>query len=272
MPKNPYEILKALEETGNLDVKLNDLITYLHLKNYISKDIQEILKNVIHFSDTIVREIMIPRTEMITVSDDIQRDDLIKVFDKYKFSRLPVYSGNIDNIIGIVYSKDLLSFSVFNNDLFNVKKVLKEPFFVPETKKIPSLLKEFKEKKVKIAVVVDEFGGVSGMVTLIDIVEEIIGDLEDEYNEEDTRKILNVEPDTFLVDAKTSIEDIEDELNLKIEDGPYDTIGGFIIKELGRMPEKGELIEIDGFKVTVNEIYEKGIKNLIIKKMADKNM
>jgi magnesium and cobalt transporter len=143
---------------------------------------------------------------------------------------------------------------------------MRKPFFIPETKKIVHLLKEFKDNKMKIAIVVDEFGGVSGIVTLMDILEEIIGDIKDEDSMEEEIKIINLPDGSFLLDSRTPIEDIRKELNLEIEDGPYDTIGGFVIKEFGRLPEKGEKIKINNFDIIINEIYEKGIKNLIIKR------
>ncbi len=265
MNRSFYELIKLLEE-NHTENPLEELIAFLCEKNYINKDIQEILKNLIKFSDTIVREIMIPRTEMVTVSSSITYQELLKTFENCGFSRLPVFSNDIDNIVGIVYSKDVLTYSQrASESLFNIERIVKEPFFVPETKKIAPLLKEFKERKLKIAVVVDEFGGVSGLVTLIDIVEEIIGDFEDESNIENLYKIEQLGDNRYLVDSKVPIEQIEEELNIKIEDGPYDTIGGFFIKKLGRMPEKEEEIKLGNAVIKVNEIYEKGIKNLAIK-------
>ena len=254
------EILREIEE-NKTEKSLFKLLEYLLKNNFISKEIHELLQNVIYFSETIVREIMIPRTDVIAVNENISFEELKDIFKKFKYSRIPVYKENIDNIIGIVYSKDLLGISCFD-----LKKIMRDPYFVPETKKIVQLLKDFKENKVKIAIVVDEFGGVSGLVTLMDILEEITGDIRDEDTEDKPEKIIELNDGNILVDSRTSIEEIRKYLNIDLEEGPYDTIGGFVIKKLGRLPEKGEIIHQENFEIIVNDVYEKGIKNLIIKK------
>ncbi len=238
-------------------------INSLLYKASTNKEIEFILKNVVKASDTIVREIMIPRTEMVAVPENISFAKLINIFNKYKFSRIPVYEEKIDNITGIVYSKDLIAYKLDQNN-FNINQVKKPPFFVPETQKILSLLKEFKDKKIHIAIAIDEFGGVSGLVTLIDIVEEIIGDFQDEFEDEEKPLITKLDSCKYLIDSICPIEDIEEKLGLSIPEGAYDTIGGFVIKELGRMPEKDEKLIKDEYEITINETYEKGIKNLIL--------
>ncbi len=259
MNKNFFQLLDSIKDTE----KIEELIGFLEEKGIIQKEIKEILNNVINTSDTIVREIMIPRTEMIAVEKNIKFDELIEIFDKYKYSRIPVYENNIDNILGFVSSKELLKYKLKNN--FKISDILRDALFVPETKKILSLLKDFKEKKVHVAIVVDEFGGIAGLVTLIDIVEEIIGDFDDEFEIEEKEKIIKLEDNIYLIDSKYSIEELEEELNLKLPEGPFDTIGGFVIKEFGRMPEKDEKLTFEKYEITVNEVYEKGIKNIVLK-------
>ncbi len=251
------------EDSENLKEKLSTAISKFIKDGAISKEFNEILINLFSVYDTVAREVMIPRTDMIAVADDISLKDLIKVFADHKKSKLPVYKDKIDNIIGIVNVKDIINFWDKDESEFNIKNVLREAYFIPETKKILDLLKEFKNKKTLFAIVVDEFGGVSGIVTIVDILEEIVGDFD--YEETEKPEIQQIDKNTYLVDAKMNIEDLEDELNIKIKEGPYDSIGGFIIKELGKIPEKGEKYQLDNAEIIVNEAFERGVKNLIIK-------
>ncbi len=242
-------------EKFNIDNLLNKAST--------NTEIELILKNVVKASDTIVREIMIPRTEVVAVPHNVSFSQLIETFAKYKFSRIPVFEENIDNITGIIYSKDLISYKL-DQEKFNINQISKQPLFVPETQKILSLLKEFKNKKIHIAIVIDEFGGVSGLVTLIDIVEEIIGDFKDEFEEDEKPLITEINKCQYLIDSICPLEDIEEVTGINLPEGAYDTIGGYVIKELGRMPEKDEKLIKDNYEIVVNEVYEKGIKNLIL--------
>lgn len=229
----------------------------------ISKEFYEILINLFDVHNTVAREVMIPRTDMIAVPDNIKLHDLINVFSEHKKSKLPVFKDNIDNIVGIVNVKDVISYCGKNDYLFDIKKIMRKPYFIPETKKILDLLKEFKIRKTLFAVVVDEFGGISGIVTIVDILEEIVGDFD--YEEHEKPEIQKIDDKTFIVDAKMNIEDLEEEIGIKLKEGPYDSIGGFIIKELGKIPEKGEKFELENAEIIVNDAFERGVKNLIIK-------
>lgn len=264
--RNFVELLikeNIFEDNENLKEKLSNAISKYTKDGIISKEFNEILVNLFGVYDTVAREVMIPRTDMIAVQDNISLEELIKVFSEHKKSKIPVYKDNIDNIIGIVNVKDIISYWADNGKNFNIKDVLRPPYFIPETKKILDLLKEFKNKKTLFAIVVDEFGGVSGIVTIVDVLEEIVGDFD--YEEEESPEIQKIDKNTYLVDAKMNIEDLEEELGLKFKEGPYDSIGGFIIKELGKIPEKGEKFELDNAEIIVNEAFERGVKNLIIK-------
>ena len=264
--RNFVELLikeNIFEDNENLKEKLSNAISKYTKDGIISKEFNEILVNLFGVYDTVAREVMIPRTDMIAVQDNISLEELIKVFSEHKKSKIPVYKDNIDNIIGIVNVKDIISYWADNGKNFKIKDVLRPPYFIPETKKILDLLKEFKNKKTLFAIVVDEFGGVSGIVTIVDVLEEIVGDFD--YEEEESPEIQKIDENTYLVDAKMNIEDLEEELGLKFKEGPYDSIGGFIIKELGKIPEKGEKFELDNAEIIVNEAFERGVKNLIIK-------
>jgi CBS domain containing-hemolysin-like protein len=184
--KNFVELLikeNIFEDNENLKEKLSNAISKYIKDGVVSKEFNEILINLFGVYDTVAREVMIPRTDMIAVPDDITLEELIKVFSEHKKSKVPVYKDNIDNIIGIVNVKDIIGYWADNKKSFNINDVLRPPYFIPETKKILDLLKEFKIKKTLFAIVVDEFGGVSGVVTIVDILEEIVGDFD--YEEED---------------------------------------------------------------------------------------
>ncbi len=264
--KDLIEIIKNESSTETLD---KILIEYVK-KGLISKEFYEILINLFGITDTVIREVMIPRTEMIAVPEDISFQELIETFKKHKKSKLPVYKNNIDNIVGIIHIKDIIELCGKKVEKFSIKNFLRKPFFVPETKKILDLLKEFKNKKTLFALVVDEFGGISGLVSIVDILEEIVGDFDYEENKE-VEEIKQIGDSTFLVDAKMNIEDFKKKFNVKINEGPFDTIGGFIINELGKIPEKGEKIKIDNLWLIVNEAFERGIKNIIVKGKDDEN-
>ncbi len=265
--KDLVELLKNenfFEQTEKSREELNKLIFDYVKKGTISKEFYEILINLFGINDTVAREVMIPRTDMIAVSYDISLDNLIKIFSDHKKSKLPVYKDSIDNIIGIVNIKDVIPFWGKPEEEFDIMNVLRKPYFIPETKKVLDLLKEFKNQKTLFAIVVDEFGGVSGIVTIVDILEEIVGDFDYEEIEKEP-EIKKIDENTYLVDARLNIEDVEKELGIKLQEGPYDSIGGFIIKELGKIPKKGEKFKLDNAEIIVNDAFERGVKNLIIK-------
>jgi CBS domain containing-hemolysin-like protein len=191
-----------------------------------------------------VEEAMRPRTEIVGVEKNMRMKEIIETFAKSGHSRLPVYDETIDNIVGIIYVKDL-----FKNPK-TLDEILKEPFFVPEKKRCIELLRDFKEKNISLAIVVDEFGGVSGLITLEDVIEELVGEIEDEF---DVRKKLvqKIDANTFILNGMTEIDHLNEEYKLNIPKGDYETISGFVINNIGRIPSKGEEFIIGDFKITI---------------------
>ncbi len=251
--------------------KLRKLIFEYVKKDVISKEFYEILINLFKVNNTVAREIMVPRTDMIAVSYDITLKELIKTFSKYKKSKIPVYKENIDNVIGIINIKDIIEFWLNPEKEFKIENVIRPPYFIPETKKILDLLKEFKNRKTLFAIVVDEFGGISGVISIVDILEEIVGDFDYDVDVKEIN-IRKLNENSYLVDAKSKIEDVEEIVGIKLKDGPYDSIGGFLIKELGRIPEKGEKFKFnDNIEIIVNDAFERGVKSLVIKKLKGKS-
>ncbi|MCK5242702.1 HlyC/CorC family transporter [bacterium] len=201
----------------------------------------QMIHGVISLGETQVREVMVPRTEMECVNADHSMDRIINQIVQAGYSRMPVYKGSVDNLVGVVYSKDVISV-LQNKELIVLQDILRIPYFVPETKKVDELLHEFQRGKLHLAVVVDEYGGTSGLVTLEDLIEEIVGEIRDEYDVEE-KNIEKTEDKTWLVNAQTDIKEINDVLEIELPDmKDLNTIGGFVINLLGHLPKKGEQI------------------------------
>jgi len=236
--------------------------------------IEEQEKNMIHsiisFRDTIAREVMIPRISMVCkeVNEPIQ--EFLKAIFETGYSRIPVYEDNIDNITGIVYAKDMLKLINEKNANVNIKEIIKPAYFIPEIKKIGELLKEMQQKRISMAVVVDEYGGIDGLVTIEDIIEEIVGEIEDEYDQKNP-VIEKIDDITFIVDARMNIEDVNSDIGSDLPVDDCETIGGFVYGLLGRIPLQGEEVKVDSLSIVVEKIQRRVIKKLKIKILADEN-
>ncbi|MGD2093011.1 MAG: hemolysin family protein [Candidatus Aminicenantes bacterium] len=226
---------------------------------------KEMIESILEFGDTLAKEIMTPRVDMIYVDMKTTLDQLVKKINEAKKSRYPVISGRIDNIEGIILAKDVFDYWNHNQKDFNIRKILRKVLFVPETMRILELLKEMQHSKQKFAVVADEFGGISGVVTMEDIIEEIVGEIHDEYDE-DTDYIVE-EKDHFVVKGDTDIDELNDTLNTKIQDDEdYQTVGGLISYILGKIPKKGDQIIIEDFVFEVMEMGKNRVKKVMIYK------
>ncbi len=224
----------------------------------IESEDKEMLTSILEFGDTLVNEIMTPRVDMIYIPIDIGLNELVQMINDKKKSRYPVISGRVDNIEGIILSKDV--FNYLDKPDFNIKSIIRKAFFIPETMRILELLKTLQKSRLKFAIVVDEFGGVSGLVTMEDIIEEIVGEIQDEYDE-DVEQIRK-EKDYFIVNGDTDIFELGETLKIKIdEDEDYQTVGGFISYKLGRIPNQLDKITLHNYQLQVIEME----KNRIIK-------
>jgi CBS domain containing-hemolysin-like protein len=224
----------------------------------IESEDKEMLTSILEFGDTLVKEIMTPRVDMIYIPIDIGLNELVQMINDKKKSRYPVISGRVDNIEGIILSKDV--FNYLDKPDFDIKSIIRKAFFIPETMRILELLKTLQKSRLKFAIVVDEFGGVSGLVTMEDIIEEIVGEIQDEYDE-DVEQIRK-EKDYFIVNGDTDIFELGETLKIKIdEDEDYQTVGGFISYKLGRIPNQLDKINLHNYQLQVIEME----KNRIIK-------
>lgn len=217
----------------------------------LEKEEGEFLSRILDMKNTDVREIMVPRVDMVCIEDDKNLLDLIELIKDEQFSRIPVYHETVDNIVGICYAKDVLS--VIDNmnfkdlDKAKVREIMRDVFFVPETMKISSLLKDFKKRKVHMAIVVDEFGGTSGIVTLEDILEYIVGEIMDEYDTDEISGIRKLGENLYVIDAKVPIADLEREIGVKFPKTEFETIGGYLLELFERVPKVGEEMDVGKF-------------------------
>jgi len=245
----------ALIKGGLLHTKLSEdelkqVIEASSLSGTIDKTEHELIKSVLQFSDITAKEIMVPRPDIIALDISLSRDVLVRKVIEEGYSRLPVYKGTIDYIIGVIYSKDLLSL-LEHRSLIIMQDIIRPAYIIPETKKISVLLREFQQNKVHIGIVVDEFGGTEGIVTMEDIIEEIVGDILDEYDE--IRKSVEQASDgSVIVDAAISIAEFNVQFRAKIPEDPgYETLAGYLQKITGRLPESNEEIKTENFIFTI---------------------
>jgi CBS domain containing-hemolysin-like protein len=206
--------------------------------NSLETDQREMIQGVVELSETTVKEVMVPRIDTVFLSDAASREELLERISDSEHSRFPVYRETIDNVVGVLYVKDVLK-SLVRNETFDIQKLLRKPFFVPESKHIDDLLKELRRRRVHIAVVVDEYGGVSGIVCMEDILEEIIGDIQDEFDNE-KEDILKVGEGAWLCDARVNLEDLAEEIGMELPVEAFDTLGGFVFDLFGKIPVKYE--------------------------------
>jgi len=228
----------------------------------LEEDQQQMIRGVVELSQTTVKEIMVPRTDTVFLSAAASREELLSCICESEHSRFPVYQETVDNVIGILHVKDALK-TLVNNTPFNIQEMVRKPFFVPVSKHIDDLLRELRRKKVHIAVVVDEYGGVSGIVSMEDIIEEIIGDIQDEFDHE-TEDVVELGKGIWLCDARVNLEFLAEETNLDLPVDNFDTLGGFVFDLFGKIPVKNEKItyrdydfiiqEMDGHKINTIKI------------------
>jgi CBS domain containing-hemolysin-like protein len=234
----------------------------------LEEDQQEMIRGVVELSGTTVKEVMVPRTDTVFISAAASRDEVFAHIIKSGHSRFPVYEETIDKVIGILHVKDVLKVLVDNTPL-DVRALLRKPFFVPVTKHIDDLLTEFRRKKVHIAVVVDEYGGVSGVVCLEDIIEEIVGDIQDEFDHE-LEDILSIGEGVWLCDARVNLKDLVEETGLEFPVDDFDTLGGFVFDLFGKIPVKYEKAVFERVELIVQEMDGHKIKSVkIVRHSAD---
>ena len=238
-PKDKDELIEVIREAEE-----NELI---------DPDTLDMIEGVMDIADQRVRDIMIPRSQIVTIKDNFTLDECLDIISEHGHSRYPVISEDRDHIEGVLLAKDLLIYIRQGVNNFDLKKILRPTIVVPESKRVDHMLKEFRMQRYHMAMAIDEFGGVSGLVTIEDILELIVGDIEDEYDEVEDRDIRRLSPTIYSVRALTPVEDFNEIFGTSFSDDEMDTIGGLVMQHFGRLPIRGEMITIDGyqFKVTI---------------------
>jgi len=227
---------------------------------------ERLLRAVVNFEETLVREVMTPRPDVVAIAADATVADLRQLVREQEYSRLPVYTENLDNVAGIVVVKDLIQMTA-EPDETPVRQIMRPAAFVPETKRVVDLLREFQQERVQLALVVDEYGGTAGLVTVEDVVEELVGEIRDEYDSE-AEPIVRESDDTFVFSAKVGIDDLTERMHVEIEDGEFETVGGFVLDRVGRVPAAGEQFELDGLDVEILEAERRRIHKVRVRRLA----
>jgi CBS domain containing-hemolysin-like protein len=235
----------------------------------IEEEEKELIHSIFEFGDTIVREVMTPEPDIIAVDATSKLDEVLDLLLKHGYSRIPVYKDNLDEIVGIVYAKDVLrQVHSGKNGKKTVKDLARKAYFVPESKRVAELLKEMQEEKVHVAIVVDEYGAVAGLVTLEDLLEEIVGEIADEYDREEPQ----VEPagdNRFLVNARLPVDELNELLEVELPTEGWDSVGGLMMGSLGRLPTKGESVELEGLRFTAERVQGRRISKVLVERVGD---
>jgi CBS domain containing-hemolysin-like protein len=240
--------LSGLFQTFKKQEEAIDWKTYRSLET----DQREMIRGVLELSETTVKEVMVPRIDTVFLQLDASKEELLTCISESGHSRFPVYKETIDNVVGILYLKDILK-SLLKHGAFDIQGLLRKPFFVPESKRIDGLLRELRRRRVHIAVAVDEYGGVSGIVCMEDIIEEIIGDIQDEFDHE-TELILSVGDGAYLCDGRINLTDLSKETGVAFPVEDFDTLGGFVFNLFGKIPVKYEKIVYNGHDFIIQDM------------------
>lgn len=245
----------------------NELRTYVdvsHEDGVIESEEKEMIINVFDFSDSVAKDIMIPRIDMVTIEENAGYDELMELFRECMYTRIPVYKEDRDNIIGLVNIKDF----ILVNDIqtFRVADIIRDAYYTYEYKKTADLLMEMKETTNNVAFVLSEYGACAGMITLEDLLEEIVGEIRDEYDEDEDEFIKKVGKDAYLIDGNRKLDDINDELDTKLESEDYDSIAGLVLQILDRMPVAGEEVTTqDGIRIKVEKVHQNRITKVLLR-------
>lgn len=259
------KLLDSSKDEHKPFVTQEELITLLnvgHEEGVLEEDEKEMLENVFDFKDTPVRTIMTPRPDIISINSDISYSELKQLFREVAYSRIPVCDGNIDKVIGFIHVRDFATLELNGRD-FDLNEIMFKPYFTYELQNVTNLLKTMRQKHIHIAIVLDEYGGTAGLVTIEDLVEEIIGEIEDEYDEKD-QKIVTINEHDHLIDASLNIEEVNEYFDFEIPDDNFDSIGGFLYGEFDRVPEENDFIYYEDLRFEITEMNKNRIQTILL--------
>lgn len=257
-------VLDAQSTADELEQEILDVVSEGELHGAVDEEEKEMIESVIELGDTHVVEIMTPRTEIVALPAEADLPAVLDMIRTKGHSRIPVYEGTIDTILGVLYAKDLLGRT--EEGPFQLRAVMRKASFIPESKLVRDLLREFQKQKVHIAIVLDEYGGTAGLATIEDILEELVGEITDEYETTSPAALKRIDETTYEVDARMRIDEINDQLNVLLpDDRDYETIGGFVFSTLGKIPKVGERCQFDNIGIQVLAAEPRRITRLLLK-------
>ncbi|MFP4070902.1 MAG: hemolysin family protein [Desulfovibrionales bacterium] len=244
---------------------VQEMILEARAEGELKGDEAAMLLNVLRLRQKQVQEIMVPRPDIAAVEAGSSIQDVAELIIEKGHSRIPIYKGNKDHIIGIVHAKDLLKSLLDPAEKDRtLESIMRQPLFIPETKNLENMILEFQSKKVHLAIAVDEYGGTSGLVTFEDVLEEIVGEIEDEYDIQRPDEIQPLEENTYLVAGRALLEDLEEDFNISLKSEQVETVGGFITEKIGRVPQPQEIFDFDGFRFTIRDADAKQIHWMVV--------
>jgi len=246
--------------------EIRHLVDVAEEEEEIEEEERELIHSVFEFGDTVVREVMVPRPDMITARADASLGEVLDVILRAGYSRIPIYEGDNDNITGVLYAKDLLKRMHEAKGEGKVSSLARAPLFVPEQKKVSELLREMQQRRVHMAIVIDEYGGTAGLVTIEDLIEEIVGEIVDEYDQEEPL-VEPVDENTIRVDAKLPIDDVNELLEVELPHEEWDTVGGLVFGLTGRVPVPGETVRYDSLEFVTERVSGRRIQKVVIRKI-----
>jgi CBS domain containing-hemolysin-like protein len=252
---------RVITQPEDLEREIQQIIDEGEERGLITRQEGQLIESIFEFRDTLVREIMVPRLEMMGVEEHTPLPQIIALVRECGHSRFPVFEGDIDHIKGILLSKDLLLFWQTPEETWDLDRVVRPAYFIPESKKISDLLRDLVERKSQIAIVIDEYGGTAGLITLEDILEEIVGEIYDEYDRQEPR-LIPQEDASVLVDARLDVEELMDHFDLERPEGKFESVGGLLIHLLGRVPQVNDRVEIQNLELTVMTADERRAKQV----------
>ena len=256
------------EKVFDSEEELKILTEIVEEEGTIDEFESDMIQSVIEFNDKLVKEIFTPRVDIVGIESNTNLDEVMDLIANKKFSKIPVFEDNIDNIKGVLYAKDIIPYLIGSRPKINLLQLSRTPFFIPETKPIDELLDDFKLKRTNIAIVVDEWGGTSGLITLEDVVEEVMGELQDPYDHEEYH-ITKKDSNAIIVDGGIKIYDLEENIELQFpDDREYDTLAGFILDSLGNIPKPGEMVNFENFSFKVINLELNRIDKVEIRKKS----
>ncbi|MGP1431524.1 MAG: hemolysin family protein [Treponema sp.] len=239
------------------------------LQDGLNEEKEDMIRGVVDLSDTAVKEVMIPRIDVDFIPIDMEAEELLKRVAESGHSRFPVYAESIDNVVGVLYVKDLIN-SFAKKEPINLEKIIRKPFFVPESKRIDGLLREFKRRHVHIAIAVDEYGGISGIVCMEDIIEEIVGDIQDEFDNEG-EDISSIGDGLWLCDARVDMDDLAECLHTELPSDEFETLGGFVFDLFGKIPVRYEKVRWNNFDFIIQDMDGHKINTVKIASVKDED-